>query len=123
MCDCSSVKKRNGVMAWDSAERDVLSCSCGNTPMADGFYTADQNTWAVVEPNVGEWDGLTWYCGGCGVVGVPTTPAANARCFECGRVGGSLDESASLCRECERVVFDDRRGVARVRRNPAEATA
>jgi hypothetical protein len=36
------------------------------------------------------------------------------RCFECGKVDGSLNESSSLCRECERVVFDDRRAVARV---------
>ena len=49
--------------------------------------------------------------------------AEAARCFECGRVDVSLDESASLCRECERVVFDDRRGVARVPRNHSEATA
>jgi hypothetical protein len=44
----------------------MLECSCGNDVMGEGFYTANPDTGAEVEPDAESWNGRRWRCGRCG---------------------------------------------------------
>lgn len=62
-------------MSWQD-NGNWIECTCGNAVHTGGFYPADPATGAELEPYVGGgWDERTYVCGGCGVVGVPATPA------------------------------------------------
>ena len=48
-----------------TADNEAWRCICGNDTMASGFYSADRDTGAYVEPDPA-WDGKTMRCGQCG---------------------------------------------------------
>jgi hypothetical protein len=45
---------------------EAWRCICGNDTMGAGFYPADPNTGAMVDPGIDSWDGKTDACGQCG---------------------------------------------------------
>ena len=53
-------------IVFSEAASDLLRCTCGNDVMADGFYPADPETGAEVEPEPGKWNGRRYRCGSCG---------------------------------------------------------
>ncbi len=51
------------VITYDEAT-DVMSCTCGNVPSADGFVSCDEETHQECEPD-GYWQGR-YLCQSCG---------------------------------------------------------
>jgi hypothetical protein len=48
--------------------RDFVSCICGNTQDAQGFYACDETGKEVSPDKDGPWDGIKYVCAECGRV-------------------------------------------------------